>query len=275
MTIATVHTSLDDRVGGRARARRSGEVTASANQPHVEFCGELRSVESPFTIGRDAHLVLDEGNRYLHRHFLSLSEQHGIWLLSNVGTQLTATVSDADGRLEAFLAPGGVLPLVFARTIVRFTAGPTTYEFSVLFDEPAFRVGRRDESPDELAASKAVGLSGAVGDATVGRVSLSPEQLLMIVALAEPALRGDGRAATALPSSTDVAIRLGWTITKFNRKLDGVCSKLAANGVRGMHGDSARLAANRRGRLVEYALAVRMVTRADLGLLDAVGSTPQ
>ena len=52
-------------------------------------------------------------------------------------------------------------------------------------------------------------------------------------------------------------------------------ASLAAHGVRGMHGDSARLAANRRGRLVEYALAVRMVTRADLGLLDAVGSTQQ
>jgi hypothetical protein len=249
-----------------------GGVMAPASQPHVEFCGDVLAVETPFTIGRDAHLVLDVDNRYLHRHFLSLSEQHGIWLLSNVGTLLTATVSDADGRLEAFLAPGGVLPLVFARTIVRCTAGPTTYEFSVLFDEPAFRVGRCGESStdleEETAVGGAAGLSGALGDATVGRVSLSAEQLLMIVALAEPALRGNGRAATTLPSSTEVAIRLGWTITKFNRKLDGVCAKLAANGVRGMHGDSARLAANRRGRLVEYALAVRIVTRDDLRLLD-------
>jgi hypothetical protein len=257
-------------------------VVTTASQPHVEFCGDVLPVASPFTIGRDAHLVLDVDNRYLHRQFLSLSEQHGIWLLSNVGTLLTATVSDADGRLEAFLAPGGVLPLVFARTIVRCTAGPTTYEFSVLFHEPAFQVGRCDESPAELAAKSptgeargarvgagAAGMSGALGDATEGRVSLSPEQLLMIVALAEPALRGNGRATTTLPSSTDVAVRLGWTITKFNRKLDGVCAKLAANGVRGMHGDSARLAANRRGRLVEYALAVRMVTRHDLLLLDS------
>ena len=50
--------------------------------------------------------------------------------------------------------------------------------------------------------------TGAATDATVGRVSLSGEQLLMIVALAEPALRGDGRANTALPSSIDVAVRL-------------------------------------------------------------------
>ena len=242
-------------------------MTTSANQPCVEFCGELTSVVgSTFTIGRHANLVLDEDNRYLHRHFLSLAEQQGIWLLSNVGTQLTATVSDDDGRLEAFLAPGGVLPLVFARTVVRCTAGPTTYEFSVLFDEPAFRVGRRDDVLPSPGAT-----TGATTDATVGRVSLSGEQLLMIVALAEPALRGDGRANTTLPSSIDVAVRLGWTITKFNRKLDGVCSKLAANGVRGMHGDAARLAANRRARLVEYALAVRLVTRADLQLLDAVG----
>ncbi len=140
-------------MGGRAQARRSVEVTTSVNQPRVEFCGELTPVEaSPFTVGRDANLVLDEDNRYLHRQFLALVEQQGIWLLSNVGTQLTATVSDADGRLEAFLAPGGMLPLVFARTVVRCTAGPTTYEFSVLFDEPAFRAGRIDDVSADLGS---------------------------------------------------------------------------------------------------------------------------
>ncbi|HUG00131.1 MAG TPA: hypothetical protein VMM60_18545 [Ilumatobacter sp.] len=244
-------------------------VMMTGTSPVVEFCGELRTVDtgSPgaFTIGRDADLVLDDDNRFLHRHFLALGEQQGMWLLHNVGSQLTATVSDSEGRLEAFLAPGAVLPLVFAHTIVRCTAGPTTYEFSILFDEPAFRVGRRDDNPDGTR-----GPTADTTDATVGRVDLTPEQLVMIVALAEPALRGDGRASTMLPSSTDAAIRLGWTITKFNRKLDNVCSKLAANGVRGLHGDAARLASNRRARLVEYALAVRLVTRADLELLHAM-----
>ena len=222
--------------------------------PYIDFCGETASIaQQPFTIGRDADLVLDD-NRHLHRQFLSIDQQQGVWLLANVGGQLTATVSDAGGRLEAFLAPGAVLPLVFEHTVVRFTAGPTTYEFSIVMPEPAF-VAAPSEPTDE-------------GDTTVGRVAMTPDQLRLIVAIAEPALRGDGRAATTLPSNQQVAQRLGWRLTRVNRKLDNVCQKLAAQGIRGLHGAPGQLASNRRARLVEYALAVRMVSRDDLALLD-------
>src|SRR4051812_15245721 len=223
--------------------------------PYIDFCGEIASItRQPFTIGRDADLVLDDDNRHLHRHFLSITAQHGIWLLANIGGQLTATVSDAAGRLEAFLAPGAVLPLVFEHTVVRFTAGPTTYEFSIVLPDPAFAA-----APTEPTEH---------GDTTVGRVAMTPDQLRLIVAIAEPALRGDGRAATTLPSNQQVAQRLGWRLTRVNRKLDNVCQKLAAQGIRGLHGAPGQLASNRRARLVEYALAVRMVSRADLVLLD-------
>ena len=97
---------------------------------------------------------------------------------------------------------------------------------------------------------------------------MTPDQLRLVLALAEPALRGRARGGTAMPSSGDAAQRLGWTTTKFNRKLDNVCQKLAAQGVRGLHGEPGRLASNRRARLVEYALAVRLVTRDDLALLE-------
>ena len=98
---------------------------ASPTPPVVDFCGEVTQVDrDPFTIGRDADVVIDDDNRFLHRRFLTVSESQGVWLLSNVGSQLTATVSGQDGRLEAFLSPGAVLPLVFAETLVRFTAGP-------------------------------------------------------------------------------------------------------------------------------------------------------
>lgn len=221
----------------------------------IEFCGTTTMVaRDPFTIGRDADLVLDDDNRHLHRQFLRLSSAQGIWLLTNVGSQLTATASDRGGRLEAFLSPGAVLPLVFDETVVRFTAGPTTYEFSIHLPDPAFVAG--------------VAADHASGDTTVGRVSMTPDQLRLVLALAEPVLCGDGRASTALPSNTDAAQRLGWKITRFNRKLDNVCQKLAAQGVRGLHGGPGQLASNRRARLVEYAIAVRLVTRDDLGLLD-------
>jgi len=98
---------------------------------------------------------------------------------------------------------------------------------------------------------------------------MTPDQLRLSVAIAEPALRGDGRAATTLPSNQEVARRLGWRLTRVNRKLDNVCQKLAAQGIRGLHGAPGQLASNRRARLVEYALAVRMVSRDDLALLDA------
>jgi hypothetical protein len=223
--------------------------------PYIDFCGETAPiVTQPFTIGRDADLVLDDDNRHLHRHFLSVTQQQGIWLLANIGGQLTATVSDAGGRLEAFLGPGGVLPLVFEQTIVRFTAGPTTYEFSIVMPDPAFAAAAAEPSEQ--------------GDTTVGRVTMTPDQLRLILAIAEPALRGDGRAATTLPSNQQVAQRLGWRLTRVNRKLDNVCQKLAAQGIRGLHGAPGQLASNRRARLVEYALAVRMISRDDLALLD-------
>jgi hypothetical protein len=221
----------------------------------IEFCGEVIAVDrTPFTVGRDADYVIDDENRFLHRHFVQLDHRAGIWVLANVGDQLTATVSDTDGLLEAFLAPGAVLPLVFGATVVRFTAGPTTYEFTLRLADPAFVAVRVDDVPG--------------GDTTIGRVTMTPDQMRLVLALAEPTLVGGGRAGTAMPSSAQAADRLGWTITKFNRKLDNVCQKLAAQGVRGLHGEPGRLASNRRARLVEYALAMRLITRDDLALLD-------
>ena len=241
--------------------RMETEMTSSSTsdrtfrRPEIEFCGVSTAVDrDPFTIGRDADFVIEDDNRFLHRQFLSLSESQGVWLLANVGTQLTATVSDRDGRLEAFLSPGAVLPLVFDETLVRFTAGPTSYEFAITLPDPAFVASQIDENDS--------------GDTTVGRTVMTPDQLRLILALAEPALLGRARGGTSMPSSGEAARRLGWTTTKFNRKLDNVCQKLAAQGVRGLHGEPGRLASNRRARLVEYAVAVRLVTRDDLALID-------
>jgi len=234
----------------------------------VEFCGERRDLSSiasdvsaRFVLGRDADFVIDD-NPFLHRHFLALACQSDLWLLSNVGDQLAATVSDGDGRLEAFLGPGGVLPIVFRETIVRFTAGPTSYEVLLELQSPTF-----NSTPSSLAASPD-------GATTVGRVSLTPDQRFLILALAESALRSSGRASAILPTSAQAALRLGWTTTKFNRKLDNVCDKLTKLGVRGLHGDTASLASNRRARLVEYALAVRLVTRDELQELERARAVP-
>lgn len=222
----------------------------------VGFCGERVPVseEATFTIGREGDLIIDD-NPFLHRRFLSLSCSGGVWLLSNVGDQLTATVSDPDGRLEAFLASGAVLPIVFASTIIRFTAGPTTYELALHHESPAFSM------------SPVLHRQADSGNTTVGRITLTPDQHLMVLALAESALNSSGGASADLPSSVQAARRLGWTTTKFKRKLDNVCEKFTKLGVRGLQGGMGDSASNRRARLVEYALAVRVVDRSQLGLL--------
>ncbi|MFK8024707.1 MAG: hypothetical protein AB8G26_12170 [Ilumatobacter sp.] len=214
--------------------------------------------ERPFVVGREGDLIVDDENQFLHRRFLSVTHANGVWLLTNVGDQLAATVSDTDGRLEAFLGPGAVLPIVFAETTVRFTAGPTTYDFTLHHDAPAFVASAVPSAHDV----------GTGGDTTIGRVALTIDQQLLVLALAESGLSSGGGASAVLPTSAAAARRLGWTTTKFNRKLDNVCDKLSKLGVRGLQGDIGGLASNRRARLVEYALAVRLVTRDDLVLLD-------
>ncbi len=221
----------------------------------VDFCGEIYPVTTgePFVVGREGTLEIDD-NPYLHRRFLQVSDGDGLWWLTNIGTALTATVADEQGTMQAWLAPGARLPLVFDRTVVWFTAGPTTYEFDIFLNTPPF-VQVTEEVVD-------------AGTTTIGRMTFTPDQQLLILALCEPVLRLGNRGAGTIPSSQDAANRLGWTLTKFNRKLDNVCDKLTRSGIRGLHGGPEKLAVNRRARLVEYALAARLVEKADLDLLD-------
>ena len=221
----------------------------------IEFCGERSTATPPddFDIGREGHLVIDD-NPYLHRRFLRLRFEHGLWWLENVGALLSATVTDATGAVQAWLAPGARLPVVFPRLQVLFSAGSTTYDFSI-------------EAPDDHFTTSAVGDVGG-GQTTIEPIPLTTSQRLMIVALAEHVLRQDSPGRGEIPSSQDAAVRLHWPITTFNRKLDNVCDKLDRIGVRGLRGGRGNLATNRRLRLVEYAVATRLVSRDDLVLLD-------
>ena len=166
----------------------------------IEFVGdeiELVTGET-FVIGREGDLVVDE-NPFLHRQFLTLSDASGVWILANVGDQLAATVSDTEGRLEAFLGPGAVLPVVFEETTVRFTAGPTAYEFIVHNDAPVFAISPVLPSVSDGGAAK----SGT--NTTIGRVVLTNDQRLLILALAESGLRSAGGRSAVLPTSSQAA----------------------------------------------------------------------
>lgn len=221
----------------------------------IEFCGEwFRPQEGePFDIGREGDLAIDD-NPYLHRRFLRVLHEDGIWWLANVGTLISATVCDSGGGVQSWLPPGNRLPLVFPTTSIVFTAGPTTYEVTAQLDDAPYHEIRAEDSD--------------TGATTIGMISFTTSQKQLIVALAEPMLRREGTGLSEIPSSAAAADRLGWATTRFNRKLDNVCDKLDRIGVKGLRGGPGALATNRRARLVEYAVASRLVTAADLPLLD-------
>jgi hypothetical protein len=64
-----------------------------------------------------------------------------------------------------------------------------------------------------------------------------------------------------------VARRLDWTITKYNRKLDYLCRRLAEQGVEGLQGGSGSLASGRRQILVQHLVERGAITTEDLALL--------
>ena len=223
--------------------------------PVVSYCGEHYVLDPgrPFVVGRDADLSIDD-NPYLHRQFLTISERDGMWWIENVGNRIAATIAEESRVMQAWLGPGAQLPLVFEKMTVVFTAGPTTYEFDITLPSAEFtNVGIRHHS---------------AGQTTVGDVSFTQSQYLMILALAEPWLRRAGNGSVDIPSSSEAAQRLGWPLTTFNRKLDNVADKLDRMGVKGLRGGPDSRAMKRRSRLVEYAVTSQIVRSEDLYLLD-------
>ncbi|GAB3389651.1 hypothetical protein GCM10027568_12160 [Humibacter soli] len=225
------------------------------NPISVEFVGETFDITSPgdFGIGREADLTIDD-NPYLHRRFLRIFDEFGMWWIANVGTLLTATVTDGTGGVQAWLAPGARLPIVFETMHVMFSAGPTTYDFTI-------------RNPNDLFSTSRITQESA-GSTTILPVTLTTSQRQLIVALAEGVLRQQIPGRAEVPTSADAAARLGWSMTTFNRKLDNVCEKLDKLGVAGLRGGAGNLATSRRTRLVEYAVATRLVGQEDLALLD-------
>ncbi|WP_314720058.1 FHA domain-containing protein [uncultured Actinomyces sp.] len=228
----------------------------------LDFAGEIHRIprDQAFTIGREGDLALDD-NPFLHRRFLVLQWQTGLWWVVNVGSRLGTTVAEAEGSSRSWVAPGARVPLVFPRMALVFTAGATTYEILLEVPGPLYEVNTPEPGPSQ-------------GETTVGQVSLTPSQHLLILSLAEPWLRRTGTGPVDLPRNADAAARLGWSMTRFNRKLDNVCDKLDRLGVKGMRGGPRSHASYRRNALVEYALAARLVTVRDLPLLDHVADGP-
>ncbi len=225
----------------------------------VEFLGEEYSVDAGgrFSFGRRADLVIDD-NRHLHRRLGQFEHADGLWWLHNVGSALTIEVVDRNSPSRLTLAPGSTMALVFEESALRFQAGSTAYELCV--DVPL--------RPPDAGRPGPGGTATGEGTRTVtgAELSFTPDQLRCVLALAEARLLDP--SIIDVPTNRSAAARLGWKLTKFNRKLDNVCIKMANAGVPGVHGDLGALAVKRRERLVDYAIGSHLIDVEDLALLD-------
>ena len=243
-------------------ARVAG-TDARGSELIVNFVGDERVLApgDELTFGRSGDLVIDE-NRYLHRVLGRFTFASGMWWLVNTGSSIPLTVSDTSGPSFARVSPGSSVALSFESSLVAFEAGNRNYELAVDVVDGGLDDALIDaDGPDEQSE-----LWSDEVTTTASSLPMSAEQRVLLVALAEGRLRDPG-ATVEMPTNRQIAHRLGWTITKYNRKLDGLCTKFAAAGVSGLRGSSDALAKDRRLRLVDHALHAGTVSFADLDLL--------
>lgn len=227
----------------------------------VDYCGSIQRIDKDMTLafGRTAALVIDD-NPFLHRTAGEFVYQGDMWWLANLGSSIALEIHDATTLSHAVLAPGTRGPLPFAINIVRFAAGGTTYELTARSELPPPGSDTPRFIPDATA--------------TFTHLPLTPSQRQLVAALAEPRLRNPTDRQHPLPTNRQVASRLGWEITKLNRKLDAVCAKLDGHGVKGLRGGIDSLATDRRRRLVEYAVTSGLVSLKDAEDLPKDTSAP-
>jgi hypothetical protein len=227
----------------------------------IDFLGEPLVVEptDTLTFGRAAELVIDADNLYLHRVVGRFVNHGSLWWIENHGQQIELDV-ESDTGVRAHLPARDDdevprAPLVGSRSSIRFAAGGSRYEVEVYHGgTPVPDLG----SP-ELAGRKT---------SQFGQVDLTADERVLLAALAEPVLRDPaGAGPDRLPTNREVATRVGWSLTKFNRKLDYLCVRLAKVGVRDLQGGRGAEAVNRRWRLVEHCIAARLITADDLSAL--------
>ena len=240
--------------------RRQGGRMKNDLRLRVEYCGEVRAIETSdeLTFGRAGDLRIDD-NRHLHRVLGRLWARGDQWWLTQRG-QLDL---DPDRRrrlaLQRRARTGHEIALSFPNSIVRFRAGITDYELTLSVPD------REDEEEDDETA-RTLWDDEFADTIALGDILLTDEQRLLLLALAEPTLR-DPHVKQDLPANRAVARRLGWSITKFNRKLDNLCNRFTKLGVGGLRGSIDQLATDRRRRLVDHAIESGLISADQLDRL--------
>lgn len=219
----------------------------------VEFVGEEYRISrgSSFTFGRRGDLRLDTAPE-LPAIVGRFDHDRDLWWLTNHTRALRLKVLDQSSSSIIEAAPESRMPIAFVDFLVAFESGRSPYELTLRVDELPIC------PPSHLPARPAV--------------RLNREQRMLLAVMAETVLLGG--SGQNLPSNAAVADRLGWTITKLNRKLDHLCAKFEKLGVTGLRGSGQRLATRRRQALVGFCVSADVITVDDLKLLLDLNEPP-
>lgn len=224
----------------------------------IDFIDERfeASTEEELTFGRAAFVVLDEENEFMSRIVGSFVFHQGSWWVRNTSSTAELTVTGDTGARKT-LPPGTADPLTSAAGTIRFRAGRSNYELGFALADPP-------SPPDSAPIASSAAAEDIPPTEEFGIVPLNAEQRAMLGLFAESWLRDPAAARHQIPPNADVAHRLGWSLRKLDRKLDYLCARLSDAGVQGLRGAKGGEATDRRRRLVEHVISVRLITAADL-----------
>lgn len=239
---------------GNRSPRRSDLVAEMSENLYLEFCGEgiTLSRSEVLTFGRCGDLVIDE-NPYMHRIVGRFFNVEGVWWLENRSKRQPMEVRDLSCASSVTIAPRRSSALHFGEFSCTFASGPTLYELTGALES--------FEWTDDLLGESSV---DAIATMDWGQVELNEDQQRLLLVLTEQYLLNPAYPDAPMITNRQAALNLGWSITKFNRKLDHLCEKLSRAGVAGLHGDVGGNAIDRRRRLIDHALTAPLVSLEDL-----------
>lgn len=205
--------------------------------------------EAAFTFGRspECDLVLDETDRSISRVAGRIEYADGAWFLVNAsGSRPLYLIGDVG--LRRTVPTGGREVLAGGETRV-VVVGVRTHELLLVIGDEA------------VAALEDQAAHGGA-DRTL-MPAITANERVALVAIAEGYLLTHPRHDPQPRTYVQAAERLGLPVSTVRKRLENVRRKLIDAGVFQIEGADARAAT------AEFALAVRLVTAADLPLLDA------
>lgn len=191
------------------------------------------------TFGREADLVLDQENRFLHREAGRFRHKDGRWQLQNTGSILHVQLVHRSGQVVE-LPPGDRASLPSGVGTVRLTAGSTTYEIGYELDPS----GTTTVDPPALPPSDTV---------PYGR-ALTPRQIDVAVTLARHRLVG---LRLPPPGHAEIARLWGMTARNVGKTIEEIRRRLR-------EGEFEVEGIETQETLIEHLVTNRLVTLDDL-----------